>query len=503
MTSFAAPGSNHAGAAAARHSLGPRLAAALVIFSSASVLVVELVALRLLAPYLGLTLETNTLVIGIALTAIAVGAWVGGRLADQGNPRRLLGPALGVSGAVVAVTPAAVRAAAELAPAGFLPVAMACILVPGALLSAVTPIVTTLRLTDLGETGTIVGRLSGLGTAGAIAGTVLTGFVLISRVPVSTIMVALGLALLLVAVMVDWRVGGWSRRSRLLVAGAVAVGGLGAAVAPGGCDVETTYHCAVVVPDPGNPDGRTLVLDGVRHSYVDLADPTELEFDYVQALASVSDVAFPAGDPLSAHHLGAGGVTFPRYLEEQRPGTESTVSEIDGAVVELGVDELGVQTDEDLEIRVEDARLGLAELPAGSQDLVVGDAFGGISVPFHLATTEMMAQIQRTLAADGIYAANLIDHPPLAFARAETATIASVFDHVVLLAPPGVIDGAEGGNLVAVGSDLPIPTERIEARLAERGSDWRALEGEGLTEWVGDAPVLTDDYAPVDQLLTP
>ena len=54
-------------------------AAALVFGSSAAVLVVELAALRLLAPYLGLTLETSTMVIGIALAAIAVGSWAGGR----------------------------------------------------------------------------------------------------------------------------------------------------------------------------------------------------------------------------------------------------------------------------------------------------------------------------------------------------------------------------------------------------------------------------------------
>ena len=96
--------------------LGDRAAAALVFGSSAAVLVVELTALRLLAPYLGLTLETSTLVIGIALGAIALGSWSGGRAADRSDPRRLLGPLLGVSGVVVAVTPAIVRTVAETAP---------------------------------------------------------------------------------------------------------------------------------------------------------------------------------------------------------------------------------------------------------------------------------------------------------------------------------------------------------------------------------------------------
>ncbi|CAM5667339.1 hypothetical protein SSPIM334S_07251 [Streptomyces spiroverticillatus] len=119
--------------------LGPRTAAALAFGSAAAVLVVEIVALRLLAPYLGLTLETSTMVIGIALTAIALGSWLGGLLADRIEPRLLIAPALGVSGAVVAFTPAALRAAAERAPVLPPAVALDDPRGPGALLAAVIP----------------------------------------------------------------------------------------------------------------------------------------------------------------------------------------------------------------------------------------------------------------------------------------------------------------------------------------------------------------------------
>ena len=77
------------------------------------------------------------------------------------------------------------------------------IVIPGALLSAVTPMVIKLMLTTLKETGTVVGRLSGIGTVGAIFGTVVTGFVLISRVPVTGIMLGLGLLLLVAAIVVE------------------------------------------------------------------------------------------------------------------------------------------------------------------------------------------------------------------------------------------------------------------------------------------------------------
>nr|WP_203719991.1 fused MFS/spermidine synthase [Streptomyces anulatus] len=489
------------------HGLGPRGAAVLVFGSSAAVLVVEIVALRLLAPYLGLTLETSTMVIGIALTAIALGSWLGGRVADQVDPHRLIGPALGVSGVVVALTPLLLRTAAHGSPALLLLVASATLLVPGALLSAVTPFVTKLRLTSLTETGTVVGRLSGVGTFGAIVGTVLTGFVLVSRLPVSSILIGLGTLLVLGAALVGWRARRWRRAGAVALATVVA-GSLATGFAPGGCDAETRYHCAQVVTDPERDSGRTLVLDGLSHSYVDVEDPTHLKFAYVRAIASVVDTAFPAGEPLTAHHIGGGGLTFPRYLAASRPGTRSLVSEIDGGVVRIDRDRLGLAASSGVDVRVEDGRLGLRRLGAGSHDLVVGDAFGGVSVPWHLTTSQALGDVRRALDEDGLYVANLIDHGALAFARAEVATLAATFEHVALLGKPADIGldptaSTIGGNLVVVASDRPVDAPAIQEALDARDVGWKIATGDDLVSWTGNARVLTDDHAPVDQLLQP
>ena len=477
-------------------------AVALVFGSSSAVLVVEIVALRLLAPYFGLTLETSTLVIGLALAAIAAGAWLGGRWADDHDARGLLGRLLVISGAVVAVTPFLVRGAGSAPESGLLvPVTVACIVVPGALLSAVTPMVTTLRLANLAETGSVVGRLSGIGTAGAITGTVVTGFVLISRVPVTWIMVGLGVALAVGGVATE--VAARRRTALAAAAGVLLVGGGGAALLPSGCDVETTYHCAVIVADPEREGGRSLVLDNLRHSYVDLDDPRHLEFSYVKALAAATEATYPAGEPLQAHHLGGGGLTLPRWLASTRPGTTSTVSEIDPGVLAVDVERLGLETGPDLQVDVEDARTGLRDVEDGSRDLVVGGAFGGVSVPWHLTTREVLGEVRRVLRPEGMYAANLIDYPPLGFARAEVATLGTVFDHVALAATPETTRGEAGGNLVALASDAPIDTAAWQDALDERGVGWQVLTGDELDAWVGDSPVLTDDFAPVDQLLTP
>lgn len=466
-------------------------------------LVVEIVALRLLAPYLGLTLETSTMVIGIALAAIAAGSWAGGWLADQVDPHRLLAPLLAISGVVVALTPATLRTTAEAAPGLLVPVAALAVLVPGALLSAVTPAVTKLRLTSLDETGTVVGRLSGVGTVGAIAGTVLTGFVLLSRLPVSTILLALGGLLVLSGlVLAGTRVHARRGAVALLV---FAVSGVATTLAPGGCGSETKYHCASVVVDPDRPGGRTLVLDGVRHSYVDLEDPTHLEFVYVRAVAAVVDAVFPGDEPLDAYHLGGGGLTFPRYLAATRPGTHSLVSEIDAGVVHIDREELGGL--DGVAVRVEDGRLGLGRLDASSRDLVIGDAFGGVAVPWHLTTVEAIREVERALRDGGVYAANLIDHGELSFARSEVATVARVFDHVAVLGEPADLGleqaDADGGNMVVVGSNEVLDLEAVQRGLDRRDTGWRTLSGDRLDAWVGDVDVLTDEWAPVDQLLEP
>ncbi|HEX2401367.1 MAG TPA: fused MFS/spermidine synthase, partial [Mycobacterium sp.] len=345
--------------------LGRYAAAALVFGASASVLVVEIVALRLLAPYLGLTLETSTLVIGVALAAIAMGSWAGGRAADLMPPRRLLGPLLAVSGVAVAATPFAVRAAGAIDDGVLLIVSTFAIMVPGTLLAAVTPMVTKLRLTTLNKTGTVVGRLSAIATAGAIVGTVVTGFILISRLPVSGIMVGLGAVLVVAAAVVELRVRGW--RSAVVPAVLVLLGGGAAVIARGSCDVETIYHCAVVVTDPDRASGRVLMLDGAPHSYVDLDDPTYLDWDYAKAVASVIDTAYPEGQPLRVYHIGGGGLTLPRYLEQVRPGTASLVSEIDPGVVKIDTEQFKVKTGQGIEVRVEDARLGIGRLSNDSR----------------------------------------------------------------------------------------------------------------------------------------
>jgi hypothetical protein len=483
------------------------LATSLVFLASGAVLVLEIVALRLVGPYVGVTLQVSSSVIGVSLAAIAYGAWLGGRLADRFDPRTLLAPALILAAIGTAVTLPLVRWGGELlrggaAPAVLLLAAMAVFL-PAFLLSAITPLVIKLQLGDLRQTGQVVGRLSSVGTLGAITATLGTGFIFVAAMPSSWIVLSLA-GLLAVA---GFGLGFWLRRqvavpgqprTRAVLAAVGLVGaGLGA-IAPTPCDIETAYHCARVDDDPAVPGGRTLNLNSARHSYVDLNDPKHLEFAYVQWIGAVADVLRPPGAPIDAVHLGGGGFTVPDYLTATRPGSDQLVLELDGGLVDLDRQKLGLVTSPELRVRVGDARVGLATVPGASADFVVGDAFGHLVVPWHLATREMAADVARVLRTDGIYAQNVIDYPPDRFIRAELATVAAVFPHVALIAPRDALDGEVGSNFVIVASKSPLPLSALRGRLAPT----LLVEGPELAEFVGDARVLTDDYAPVDQLMS-
>lgn len=459
-------------------------------------LVIEILAARVLAPYLGVSLEVFTGIIGVILAGISVGAWLGGRAADRGNPRSLVGPLLVLGGLAAVASPLVVDLIGPALSTGPLSIVLASSLgffAPAALLSAVPPIVVKIRLDSLEHTGSVVGSYSAIGTAGAILGTFLTGFVLIAAFPTRPIVIVVGGTL--AAVGLALTVTG--RRSIPTLAVLLPLGAL-VLVFDGPCEYETTYHCAIVEEDEFRPGGRILVLDRVRNSYVDLDDPTHLEFRYIELIADVIEVESPDG-ALDVVSIGGGGFTLPGYLAATRPGTRNTVLEIDAPLVEIGEKDLGL--DESVEVIIEDARISLARLRDDRADVVIGDAFSGASVPWHLTTVEFVGEIERVLADAGVYAMNVIDYGQREFARAAVATLLEVFPNVVLLAPPSYISGAAGGNYVLVASNQPIATEAIERAVGARGSSEVAIEGPRLLDFVNDARVLTDDFAPVDQIV--
>jgi predicted membrane-bound spermidine synthase len=485
------------------------VAAVLTFVATASVLVLEIAAGRLLAPYVGVSLTTYTGIIGAILAGIALGAWIGGRAADAYGPRPLLGPAfiLGGLSAVAAVPIVGLVGAIGLGEGliGIVTLATTAFVLPAAILSTTAPMLVRATLTDVATSGSIVGRLSAVGTVGAITGTLLTGFVLLGLVPTRPLIVAVGIGLAAIGVVLTVRLRQGGRGPVTLAVAAVLLTGGLAVASPSPCDAESAYYCIAIDSDAADPDVRILVLDRLTHAAVDLHDPTDLEFGYVRRFA---DVTAPAraglGSAPDVLHIGGGGFTFPRYIKAAHPDARQTVLELDPKVYEIAQSELGYVPSHRIDVRLGDARQSIKALPSDSFDLVFGDAFGGLAVPWHLTTTEMLDEIDRVLRPGGAYVVNIIDYPPLRFVRAETATATSVFDHVAVIARPRTLEGESGGNLVLHASDTPLDRGGVEASIAtwNEGATTGILSAPGeVRAFIGESPVLTDDFAPVDQLL--
>jgi spermidine synthase len=481
--------------------LPPPAAAALVFVAAGAVLMLEILAVRLLAPYVGLTLETTTAIIGAALAGISLGAAVGGYFADRTDTRQLIVGLLIGGGLLTLLTVPTVRwlgpGAREGGDIAALGITLVALVPAAAALSAVSPAVAHLQLHDLRVSGTIVGRLSAWATAGALIGTFGTGFVLVPLVSVTTAVLLIGAVLILVGLGLGVGSPLLSPAAMIAIAiGALALGAL-TATRDSPCLEETKYHCISLEADPERSTGYELVLDDVHNSYVDLEDPTFLNYPYVKWIAAAINAMSPPPKPLDAVFVGGGGFTLPRWLEATRPGSRSEVLEVDDGIVEFDEEELGLRTSPDLRAVVGDARVTMRKVESDSADVVVGDAFSGFTVPWHLTTKEWIEEVSRVLRPGGLYALNVIDIEALDFFEAEAATLLDTFSHVEFLSYPNETGEPAGGNLVLLASDSPIARPRGTRR--EGGFIYRQPVLEALA---AEADVLRDGYAPVDQLRT-
>ncbi|MGW1540424.1 spermidine synthase [Streptomyces sp. NPDC002309] len=252
---------------------------------------------------------------------------------------------------------------------------------------------------------------------------------------------------------------------------------------------------AQLIPDRDRARAWTLLIDGAPQSHVDLDDPGHLSFEYQRRLGHVIDLAAPPGKPLQAVHLGGGALTLARYLAATRPRSTQQVVERDASLVQLVRRELPLAPGARVRVRSADAREGLAKVSDGWADLIVADVFSGARTPAHLTSTEFLDEVRRALRADGLYAANLADGPPLAHLRGQIATAAARFGELALIADPAVLRGKRFGNAVLVASDQPLPIAELTRRAASDPHPARVEHGSRLVAFTGGATPVTDAAA--------
>lgn len=214
-------------------------------------------------------------------------------------------------------------------------------------------------------------------------------------------------------------------------------------------------------------DGRggvTVMRDEQPQSHVDLSDPALLVFEYVQHLA-LAVALLPPG-PLAVTHIGGAGLTLPRYVQHERPGSTQIVLEPDIALTEAVRRALPLPRGHRIRVRPLDGRTGIRGLRDDSADLVVVDAFDAGRVPAELTTTEAMGDYARVLRPAGLLALNVTDEPGRAYLARVLATVRAGFAHGALLATRDVLKGRRFGNAVVLASAAPIDLSALERAAA-------------------------------------
>jgi spermidine synthase len=255
---------------------------------------------------------------------------------------------------------------------------------------------------------------------------------------------------------------------------------------------------ATLEPDRWNSARIELVVDGTPQSSVNLSDPSDLAFEYVERIGHVIDLIGEPRAPITAVHFGAGALTIPRYVEWTRPGSRQQVVELEPELVDFVRERLPLPRGASIRIRYGDAREVAEKLPGGLQgaaDLVVVDVFAGATIPAPVTTVEFYRLAAGLLNDRGVLAVNVADGAGLPFARGQMATIASVLPHVAVVAEAQVMKGRRFGNLVIVGTRDAGMLDWLPRLVAAGPHPAQAVSGDELQKVVRNASVVTDATA--------
>lgn len=515
-------GNNASGSSRVRPSIGPH---AFVFIASFSLMVVEIVAGRIMAPYLGASVYTWTSVIGVVLTGVAAGNWCGGILAEKGATRKTLGLVFLLAGFAAAASRYMADMLGAITPGSLRMVQLENLLFAlfvffpvSFLLSLVTPIVVTTSITSLKKTGTTIGRLYAISAIASILGTFITGFVLISFIGVNLIMLMVAAVLGLTGII--------AARDKSITVSAMTFGLLGMLWAglliPSMCDDETAYYCLRLEPwvsqDLG--EGTRLKLDRLVHSFL-YDDPRKLEYEYETAYATAAEYVDERleGAPLRALFIGGGGYTMPRYLADRFPSSQLTVAEIDPDVTKFVLRRFGLDPAGPIKTSNEDARMFLMRHAEGkTYDLIFGDAFNDFAIPYHLTTVEFNRMVNDHLSPHGIYAINIIDdfHSG-GVISSFMKTLGQVFPHLEVMTEEADWRHSGRRTYVVIASQEAIPQDawqkaargvyavtKRHARIGPGAAIETFLSEDDKKEITArNSLTLTDDYAPVDNLVAP
>jgi spermidine synthase len=526
----------------------------IVFIASFCTLVIELVAGRIMAPYVGVSLYTWTSIIGVVLAGISIGAYLGGLLADRYPWHATLGWLLFLSGlGAFSISPLShLIGGAQfhtLLMIRILLITTIIFFVPSCFLGMISPVVVKLTLKNLQRTGNVVGKIYAFSTLGSILGTFATGFFLISWMGTRYILLTMGIILILSAFIF----GDFFGKKKVLTLFFILLsfflilplaGYYGyATIYPSEISLftspiqslkslygyafkppldeetyffeESDYYTIKLKRSIRGINGNSLeslILDHLIHSYTDLNDPLYIEYEYIRIYEEVVRWQASKRRSFKALFLGGGGYTFPRFIEAKYPGAEIDVVEIDPEITRVAQKYLGISEKTKIRSLNEDGRWFVMNCKAqGSYDFIFGDAFNDLSIPYHLTTKEFALQVKRLLKPDGLLLANVIDSfKKGAFMPSYIRTLEEVFGkgNAHLLTLTSDYDHMGISTYVVVVSPKRLDMNDFVKEVKGNGNPEmtsHVMPQDRLQQYLKERPsvVLTDDYVPVDNLIAP
>jgi predicted membrane-bound spermidine synthase len=476
---------------------------ATVFVTGACVLVIEIIGTRVLAPFFGSGIYTWSTLISVTLAALALGYWLGGRLADRRPDSRILYALCLLAGCWTALTPVFGRL---LLPV-LLPLAEMrfAVLVSGLvlffpslfLLGTIGPFAIRLITLNAAVVGTSSGRVFAVSTVGSLLAALAAGFILIPIFGTQAIFSGTGavLALLGLSGLRDAR---WLAASVPLIAGTVSAALWLGAEDRAMARVEVierlpSFYGELHVISKG--DQLALLADGIGQNYQQRGGRWTMP--YVAFLGAVpAMLGMPADGSHAALVIGLGAGQLPMLLEDS--GLRASAVEIDPQVGLLARRHFGFELAAD-RVHYMDGRQFLARA-GGRYDYIVLDAFTGEQIAWHLTSREALRQARDRLNPGGVLALNVASAMGADDVAALQRTLRDVFTHV-----RGFVD-PQGGELLSfefLASMEPMELEASSPALAGvSGADLRSFLGNELPD-LGGTLVLTDDYNPINELRRP
>ncbi|MCZ6485480.1 MAG: fused MFS/spermidine synthase [Acidobacteria bacterium] len=473
----------------------------LVVFlAGAAVLAIELLGTRILGPFYGVSLFLWSALITVTLIALSIGYALGGRWADRGATMTRLYFIIAGAGlwtlfipwiqrpVLVITEPFSLRLAV-------LAAAFVLFVPPLTLLGMVSPYAIKLRASNLSIVGRTAGDLYAISTVGSVVSALLTGFFLIPNFGVTRLTFLIGITLLLIGSI------GLLAERRFMAIPLAAIGIFSIIMAfwllpsegpdpeRGLIAVEQSPYAEIRVLDMERK--RHLIIDGGVHTIVDPLS-WESRFPYTAVIDLTRDFFQAPGDLLL---IGLGGGSIVKRFARERWAVEAV--EIDPVVVRVAQEHFGLEPWEGT-IHPVDGRQFLITHDK-TYDVIVMDAFGSSSIPFHLVTKESFGLIASHLKGKGIFALNVETNGwDSLIVRSLSATLKEQFDFVLAL--PTYEPASALGNVILLAAhfELELPHE-LEREFPARDDRVRILAWDNRFEAdTKDAQVLTDDLNPVD-----